>query len=235
MAPKHGLAGSQGDAKRTKSSQTSRSATPAEQQGTKVPFEVEYPIMDKNKKRSARDEELAEHAEYQVSPFVAKGALKEGELDQYYTVTPTEEWNSMKKYNNFISKFKEGRRDLFLTENVVQGDVFKNNQIVFVKGKDPEKTGPADQFKNFWIARILQVRAKNAQHVYALVAWLYWPDEIPPPPVRSPDQVTKDCGKRKYHANNELVASNYMEVLDVLTFAGKADVYHVRHPLNPLE
>jgi hypothetical protein len=104
MAPKHGLVGAQGDAKRSKSSQPSRSATPAEQQGTKVPFEVEYPNMDTKNKGSDHDEELAAHAEFQVSPFVAKGALKDGELDQYYTVTPIEEWNSMKKYNNFISE-----------------------------------------------------------------------------------------------------------------------------------
>lgn len=65
--------------------------------------------MDTTKKRSVRDEELAEHAEFQVSPFVAKGALKDGELDQYFTVTPVEEWNSMKKYNNFISESQELR------------------------------------------------------------------------------------------------------------------------------
>lgn len=104
--------------------------------------------------------------------------------------------------------------------------MYKNNQTVFVRGKDLAKTGPADQPRNFWIARILQVRARNAQHVYALVTWLYWADELPPPAVRSPDQVSKDGGKRKYHGSHELIASNYMEVLDVLTFAGKAEVYH---------
>jgi hypothetical protein len=74
------------------------------------------------------------------------------------------------------------------------------------------------------VARILQVRAKNAQHVYALVAWMYWPEELPPPAVKSADQLHKDGGKRKYHGSHELIASNYMEVLDVLSFAGKAEV-----------
>lgn len=55
---------------------------------------------------------------------------------------------------------------------------------------------------------------------------MYWSDELPPPPTRSKDQVSKDSGKRTYHGSHELLASNWMEVLDVLTFAGKADVQH---------
>ncbi len=45
--------------------------------------------------------------------------------------------------------------------------MYKNNQVVFVRGDMTPKNdeGP----KDFWVARILQVRAKNAQHVYALV------------------------------------------------------------------
>lgn len=58
------------------------------------------------------------------------------------------------------------------------------------------------------------------------VAWLYWPEELPPPPVRAADQLSKDSGKRRYHGSHELIASNYMDVLDVLSFAGKAEVHH---------
>tara|TARA_R110002060_G_scaffold26912_1_gene36528 strand:+ start:766 stop:1053 length:288 start_codon:yes stop_codon:yes gene_type:complete len=55
---------------------------------------------------------------------------------------------------------------------------------------------------------------------------MYWAEEIPAPPVKAADQVSKDSGRRTYHGSHELIASNYMEVLDVLSFAGKADVYH---------
>ena len=58
------------------------------------------------------------------------------------------------------------------------------------------------------------------------VAWLYWPDELPAPKKPSPDQITPHGGKRTYHGSHELVASNHMDVLDVLSFAGKADVGH---------
>jgi len=111
MAPKHGLATfPQGDeqlAKRAKSSATpaSRSATPADP-SAKPPFEVRYPVMNSTKKLSQKEQELVDNAEYQVSPFIAKGTSKEGELDQYYSVTPAKEWDSMKKYNNFISECK---------------------------------------------------------------------------------------------------------------------------------
>ncbi len=119
MAPKHALAGTQfGDEqlpKRAKSSATpiSRSATPADT-SAKVPFKVEYPVMDSSKKLGKKEQELVDAAEFQVSPFVAKGALKPGDLDQHYTVTPTKEWESMKKYNNFISGFQKrsGKRGL---------------------------------------------------------------------------------------------------------------------------
>lgn len=55
---------------------------------------------------------------------------------------------------------------------------------------------------------------------------MYWAEEIPPPATKAADQVSKDTGRRTYHGSHELIASNYMEVLDVLSFAGKADVFH---------
>ncbi|KAH7417119.1 hypothetical protein BKA64DRAFT_636499 [Cadophora sp. MPI-SDFR-AT-0126] len=211
MAPKHGLPTEEGLVKRAKNSTTSRSATPADT-SAKVPFKVEYPIMNSGGTLSPKQKALADIAELQISPFMAKGARVERELDQYYAVTPHQEWESMKKYNNFI----------------IQGEVYKNNQFVFVRGEDtpPDKDNTEGRPKDFWVARILQVRAKNAQHVYALITWMYWAEELPAPPVKAADQVSKDSGRRTYHGSHELIASNYMEVLDVLSFAGKADVYH---------
>ena len=55
---------------------------------------------------------------------------------------------------------------------------------------------------------------------------MYLPEELPPPGIKQKDMESRDSGKRTYHGGHELVASNYMEVLDVLSFAGKADVYH---------
>lgn len=70
-----------------------------------------------------------------------------------------------------------------------------------------------DDEKLFWIARVLEVRASDSQHVYLRVFWMYWPDELP-------------GGARDYHGKHELIASNHMEIIDAMTVAGKANVSH---------
>lgn len=88
----------------------------------------------------------------------------------------------------------------------------------------------------FWVARILEIRAKDEEYVYARVIsddhfimleltllqlyWMYWPDYLP---------NLKDCaitatGRRNYHGKHEIIASNHMEILNVCTFAGLASV-----------
>ena len=52
---------------------------------------------------------------------------------------------------------------------VVQGEVYKNNHFVYVRSDETPKEIDEENLKVFWVARILQVRAQNAQHVYALV------------------------------------------------------------------
>ena len=61
-------------------------------------------MRNSKKKLTKKEQELVDNSEWQVSPFEAKGAA-EGELDQDYSVTPNKEWESMKKYNNFISEW----------------------------------------------------------------------------------------------------------------------------------
>src|SRR3954470_21256208 len=48
-----------------------------------------------------------------------------------------------------------------LIMNLVQDNTFKNNDVVFVKGRTESGTEAQD----FWVARILQVRAKSSQQV----------------------------------------------------------------------
>jgi hypothetical protein len=51
----------------------------------------------------------------------------------------------------------------------VQGEVYTVNQFVYVRGDHtPKSDVPKD--KDFWIARVLEVRASNPQCVYALVS-----------------------------------------------------------------
>jgi hypothetical protein len=103
MTPKHGLEGLQAEERRTKRSNNrstpdSRSVTPAG-----IAFSVQYIPSDVQGRPQKKKNGLV-HLELQVSPFVAKGRFSDAELDQYYTITPSAEWESMKRYNNFISK-----------------------------------------------------------------------------------------------------------------------------------
>jgi hypothetical protein len=54
---------------------------------------------------------------------------------------------------------------------------------------------------------------------------MYWPEELLPPKTKTSDTVNSISGQTKYHGSHELIPSNYIEVLDALSFAGKADVY----------
>ena len=58
---------------------------------------------------------------------------------------------------------------------------------------------------------MLEVRAKDNQHVYLRVFWLYWPDELP-------------HGRQPYHGANELIMSNAMDIVDAMTVAAPAEV-----------
>ncbi|ESZ95850.1 hypothetical protein SBOR_3792 [Sclerotinia borealis F-4128] len=209
MAPKNDLrSSSTPSTKRVKaeSSGSNSMNPPAAVQDTMF-FEIKYPIMNPSNKAKVprQNAEWKEQAEEHISPFKGFNAA-EKELNQHYTVLPNAEWAAMRKYNNFI----------------IQGETFKSNQVVFVKGKTEAGTQP----KDFWVARILQVRAIDPQHVYALIAWMYWPDELPAT-AKAVDEASGTSGQRKYHGNLELIASNYLDVVDVLSFAGKVDIEYL--------
>jgi len=67
--------------------------------------------------------------------------------------------------------------------------------------------------QQFWVARVLEIRAVDEAHVYLRVYWLYWPEELP-------------GGRQQYHGQKELVASNHMDIIDAMTVSGRAHVKH---------
>lgn len=97
---------------------------------------------------------------------------------------------------------------------------YRKNDFVFVRPPDLKLDGNDDERK-FWVAQIREIRAKDSRHVYALVAWLYWPDELVN--VRVGTEAPKS-GRRWYHGKHELVASNHLDVEDVTSMAGHAAV-----------
>jgi hypothetical protein len=83
----------------TAATSVSRSATPSVPVGH-VNFVVHYPHPDKPK-----DEALMKQAEFLRMPFKPKRTTKEDELDLWFSVQPFAEWESMKRYNNFVSMY----------------------------------------------------------------------------------------------------------------------------------
>lgn len=152
---------------KTESSPESRAQASYSADPTASPFQVEYPDTYTKPLKSSKGEEerddqaVWKSAEKLISPFGQ-------ELDQHYAIVPAKEWADMKKYSNFISECLVSPHAFFFfsQQHIVQGDTYKNTHFVYVRGAKASGTDPHD----FWVGRILQVRAKSAQQVYALVS-----------------------------------------------------------------
>ncbi|OBT60141.1 hypothetical protein VE03_10214 [Pseudogymnoascus sp. 23342-1-I1] len=94
------------------------------------------------------------------------------------------------------------------------------NDYVYVRPPDLELVGDDDNRK-FWVAHILEIPAKCAGHVYALIAWMYWPGHLVEAHMAA---ETPKSGRCWYHGKQELVASNHLDILGVKSMAGHASV-----------
>ncbi|KAI3567841.1 hypothetical protein IWW34DRAFT_641538, partial [Fusarium oxysporum f. sp. albedinis] len=91
-------------------------------------------------------------------------------LDLFYVVGPRTAGQEMTNHKSFILR---------------GGPKHKLSDFVFVANEQTLKrqkinSNQATQDNEEWVARILEVRDSNADHVYARVHWTYQPDEIPP-------------------------------------------------------
>lgn len=87
--------------------------------------------------------------------------------------------------------------------------VYVANEATIERQKATNKTaegGGLLQSTDYWVARILEVRAADEHHVYARVYWMYSPDELP---QGTQDGKKSISGRQSYHGQNELVASNH--------------------------
>ena len=76
-----------------------------------------------------------------------------------------------------------------------------------------------------WVAKVLEIRARDQSHVFLRILWMFWPEELP------------KTGRLDYHAQSELIASNFMDIVDAMTVTDKAEVSHVeeKHNEPPIE
>ncbi|KAH6984211.1 hypothetical protein BKA56DRAFT_580728 [Ilyonectria sp. MPI-CAGE-AT-0026] len=152
-------------------------------------------------------------AKAQQSPFSLSGTLVQDELIDHYTVEPRQQWDTMSRYNSFILKDKKFERgDFVLVANETTLKRANN-------ARDSKQT--TGELSHFWIAYILEIRAADKNKVFARVYWIYWPDKLPPGTFNGKGSIR---GRQPYHGRNKLIASNYIDVIDILCVEGPASV-----------
>ncbi|KAL2277528.1 hypothetical protein FJTKL_15365 [Diaporthe vaccinii] len=123
-------------------------------------------------------------------------------MDVHYEVEPTERWSEMTRYNSFALNECKFKVDDYVS-------VSCGNSI------DPRIE------EEEWVARILEIRASDERHVYARIYWMYRPDKLPQITVDRGDKVQ---GRQSYHGEDELIASNHMDIINIVKVTEKTTV-----------
>ncbi|GKU07859.1 unnamed protein product [Fusarium langsethiae] len=167
-----------------------------------------------NKKRKHNDQDVDKRVQIQISPFSPTGSFKAHDsLGVYYTVEPAKQWQGMTGYNSFVLNSIKYYRDGFV---YIANESTVNHQKATNDGESGYKKPNGE-----WVARILEIRASNEHNVYARVYWMYWPDELPSVTIYHKMRVR---GRQPYHGTNELIASNHMDIINVVSVTAPAIV-----------
>uniref|UniRef100_L7J9Z5 BAH domain-containing protein n=1 Tax=Pyricularia oryzae (strain P131) TaxID=1143193 RepID=L7J9Z5_PYRO1 len=166
---------------------------------------------------SAEENDGFDKQRKQLSPFAPNGEFKgRMTMDVYYIVEPTRKWFGMKRYNSFIlNGIKYHNEDFIYVANE-----FSIERHKALESKQPTRTSMLGSEKD-WVARILEIRAADEHHVYARIYWMYWPDELP---EHSMDGEKYTRGRQPYHGRSELIASNHMDVINVVSVTSPAQI-----------
>ncbi|SCV61216.1 uncharacterized protein FFFS_15785 [Fusarium fujikuroi] len=179
------------------------------------PFTISYSTnpsaAEKKRKGDNYDGPLFKLAK---SPFSQTGGpVTDNPMNLYYTVEPRNQWQRLVKYSSFLLNCVSYPVKNFIkvaNKATVEQQKSRSNQ-------ETNYTEPGD----YWVAYILEIRASDKHHVYILVYWMYWPDELPPG-ARIGRKVVQ--GRQPYHGANELIASNCMDVINAASVTGPAIV-----------
>ncbi|KAH6873609.1 hypothetical protein B0T10DRAFT_234709 [Thelonectria olida] len=164
----------------------------------------------KNKKRKCQHR--VEQAEMQTFPFLPSAHTA---LALYYSVDPKIEWQNMTRYNSFVLNRVKYYSDSFV--RVANECTIERQRAAMNLSKD----GLVKNSENDWVAWILEIRAANEHRVYARVYWMYSPDELPAETICGKKRIQ---GRQPYHGRNELIASNHMDIINVVSIIEPATV-----------
>ncbi|GJC88057.1 hypothetical protein ColLi_10895 [Colletotrichum liriopes] len=193
------------------------------------PFVIRYTERNFTHRKRRPNHDITPRAKTglrQPCPFAPTG-LFNGENDQEalgldYSVLPEKDWDNMTQYNSFILNGVKYFREVFVH--------VANSQSVKLQGIEVEEAASNNRTsggrrksksEGDWVAFILEIRASDKQHVYARVYWMYWPEELPEGTM---DGERYPGGRQSYHGRNELIASNHMDIINVISVTSPVDV-----------
>ncbi|KAJ0103770.1 bah domain-containing protein [Diaporthe amygdali] len=117
----------------------------------------------------------------------------------------------------FEFHFDSGRTTKFNGSTYQPGDyVFIANEETLknqYSSANDKQLGPHLNYNNSWVARVVQIRARDEFNVYVSVCWMYWPDEVPRG-TKIGNKLIQ--GRQPYHGHSELIASNHSKCWDTM-------------------
>ncbi|GKU07306.1 hypothetical protein FLAG1_10144 [Fusarium langsethiae] len=171
------------------------------------PFYISYPkAIPKTRIKKRKDANTGQRIVRQ------KFSLPMDSLDLLYVVEPGNTWQKMTSYKSFIIEELRFERGDFIS--VANERTIKRQKIIGISKGNEEKGDDK------WVARILEIRASDANHVYARIQWMYRPYDLPPGTYNK--KLIRD---KTYDKKKELILSNHLDIIDVLSVSGRAEVY----------
>ncbi|PWI65101.1 hypothetical protein PCL_07400 [Purpureocillium lilacinum] len=180
---------------------------------------IQPQVTSKKRRRNVtQDEKGLLQTLPQKWPFVPSGDSRTQTMEVSYRIEPLKGWLRMTRYKSFSLNNVKYCSDDFV---YVANDTTVERQKCAKEDPDrPDRAG----LKEHWVARVLEIRASDEHHVYARVYWMYSPDDLPPESAADQGPVPEQVAN---YSQNELIASNHMDIINVVSVVGRATVNHV--------
>ncbi|KAL1794703.1 hypothetical protein ACET3X_006519 [Alternaria dauci] len=167
---------------------------------TKAP-KKQTKALTTQKKRSANGLENNKYPGHLApldADIVEPNQFQDMQLGQVHVkILPARYWESTNRYRKFT----------------INGEEFQVGQMVFVRKSEQDHVEEGPISVQHWLAKVLEVRAGDASHVYLRVFWAYRPEDLP-------------GGRQPHHGGAELIVSNHMDVIEAVTVESIANVVH---------
>lgn len=155
---------------------------------------------------------------YPVLPHEVEAAQVKGLHVDHVKLADGFEWDYVVKSPPQLIPWADLRkyRNVKLTDSV-----FSTGDIIYVSNNERMPPPPRDsapdskhlkyEQDNYWVAKIVEARANSDKEVWLLVAWLYWPKELP------------NRRDHKFYGQGETVLSNFLDIVDAMSIVSKVD------------